>query len=89
MRRGVLLGTALIVHFAGAATALFASPYLVRAQEQTPKIGAPPPRSARDRLEQALLASLTKGEGARTCLTVYAPAAATPPTRPTRERVTA
>ena len=32
------------LHFAGAATALFASPCLVRAQEQAPKIGLPPPR---------------------------------------------
>ena len=64
------------LHLAGAATALFASPYLVRAQEQAPKIGAPPSRSARERLEEALARiEDPKGEGARTCLTVYAQAA--------------
>src|SRR5215831_18580352 len=64
------------LHLAGAATALFASPYLVRAQGQAPKIGAPPPRSARGRLEEALARIADqKGEGARTCLTVYAQAA--------------
>ena len=62
------------LHFAGAATALFASPYLVRAQ--APKIGVPPPRAARERLEEALARIADpKGEGARTCLTVYAQAA--------------
>jgi aspartyl-tRNA(Asn)/glutamyl-tRNA(Gln) amidotransferase subunit A len=64
------------LHFAGAATVLFASPCLVRAQEQAPKIGLPPPRPARDRLEEALARIADpKGEGARTCLTVYAQAA--------------
>src|SRR5215469_9848679 len=64
------------LHFAGAATALFASPCLVRAQEQAPKIGLPPPRPARDRLEEALARIADpKGEGARNCLTVYAQAA--------------
>src|SRR5262245_40447816 len=65
------------LHLAGAATALFASPYLVRAQEQAPKSGAlPPPRSARERLEEALARIADpKGEGARTCLTVYSQAA--------------
>ena len=64
------------LHLAGAATALFASPYLVRAQEQAPKIGAPPSRSTRERLEEALARiEDPKGEGARTCLTVYAQAA--------------
>ena len=78
------------LHFAGAATALFASPYLVRGQEQAPKIGVPPPRSARDRLEQALLASLTQRARvpAPALLCMRRPPA-TPPTRPTRERVTA
>ena len=62
------------LHFAGAATALFASPYLVRAQAL--KIGVPPPRAARERLEEALARIADpKGEGARTCLTVYAQAA--------------
>ena len=42
------------LHLAGAATALFASPYLVRAQGQAPKIGAPSSRSARERLEEAI-----------------------------------
>ena len=37
--------------FAAASTAVFASPYLVRAQEQASKIGVAPPRSARDRLQ--------------------------------------
>ena len=64
------------LHFAGAATALFASPYVVRAQEQASKIGLPPPRSARERLEEALARIADpKGEGARTCLTVYSQAA--------------
>src|SRR5215831_16479619 len=64
------------LHFAGAATALFASPCLVRAQEQAPKIALPLPRPARDRLEEALARIADpKGEGARTCLTVYAQAA--------------
>ena len=42
------------LHLAGSATALFASPYVVQAQEQAPKLGVPPPRPARDRLEEAL-----------------------------------
>ena len=59
------------LHFAGAATALLASPYIVRAQQQASKIGLPPPRSARERLEEALARIADpKGEGARTCLTV-------------------
>ena len=60
------------LHFAGAAAALLASPYVVRAQEQASKIRLPPPRSARERLEEALARIADpKGEGARTCLTVY------------------
>ena len=62
--------------FAAASTAVFASPYLVRAQEQASKIGVAPPRSARDRLEEALARIADpKGEGARACLTVYSQAA--------------
>src|SRR6266851_837916 len=61
---------------AGAATALFASPYVLRAQAQSPKVGAPPSGSARDRLEEALARIADpKGEGARACLTVYSQAA--------------
>jgi len=64
------------LHFAGAAAALLASPYVVRAQEQASKIRLPPPRSARERLEEALARIADpKGEGARTCLTVYSQAA--------------
>ncbi len=64
------------LHFAGAATAFLASPYVVRAQEQTPKVGMPPSRSARDRLEEALARIADpNGEGARACLTVYSQAA--------------
>jgi aspartyl-tRNA(Asn)/glutamyl-tRNA(Gln) amidotransferase subunit A len=64
------------LHLAGAATAFFASPYVARAQEQAPKIGVSPPRSARDRLEEALARIADpKGEGARACLTVYSQAA--------------
>ena len=61
---------------AGAATALFASPYVVRAQQPAPKVGAPPLRPTRDRLEEALARIADpKGEGARACLTVYSHAA--------------
>jgi len=69
------------LHFAGAATAFFASPYVVRAQAQAPRIGAPPTRSAQDRLEEALARIADpNGEGSRACLTVYAQAArAAPP----------
>ena len=64
------------LHFAAASTAVFASPYVVRAQEQASKIGVAPPRSARDRLEEALARIADpKGEGARACLTVYSQAA--------------
>jgi aspartyl-tRNA(Asn)/glutamyl-tRNA(Gln) amidotransferase subunit A len=64
------------LHFAGATTAVFASPYVVRAQEQTPKVGMPPSRSARDWLEEALARIADpNGEGARACLTVYSQAA--------------
>ena len=64
------------LHFAGAATAFFASPYVVRAQAQAPRIGAPPTRSAQDRLEEALARIADpNGEGSRACLTVYAQAA--------------
>jgi aspartyl-tRNA(Asn)/glutamyl-tRNA(Gln) amidotransferase subunit A len=64
------------LHLAAASTAAFASPYLVRAQEQASKIGVAPPRSARDRLEEALARIADpKGEGARACLTVYSQAA--------------
>jgi aspartyl-tRNA(Asn)/glutamyl-tRNA(Gln) amidotransferase subunit A len=64
------------LRFAGAATGLFASPYVVRAQGQPPKIDVQPPRSARDRLEEALARIADpKGEGARACLTVYSQAA--------------
>jgi aspartyl-tRNA(Asn)/glutamyl-tRNA(Gln) amidotransferase subunit A len=64
------------LHFAGAATALLASRYVVRAQVPAPKRGMPPPRSARDRLEEALVRIADpKGEGARACLSVYSQAA--------------
>ena len=64
------------LHFAGAATALLASPYVVRAQAQAPRIGAPPTRSAQDRLEEApARIADPNGEGSRACLTVYAQAA--------------
>ena len=64
------------LHFAGAATAFFASPYVVRAQAQAPRISAPPTRSAQDRLEEALARIADpNGEGSRACLTVYAQAA--------------
>ena len=64
------------LHFAGAATAFIASPYVVRAQAQAPRIGAPPTRSAQDRLEEALARIADpNGEGSRACLTVYAQAA--------------
>src|SRR5437868_1649271 len=64
------------LHLAAASTAVFASPYLVRAQEQASKIGVAPQRSARDRLEEALARIADpKGEGARACLTVYSQAA--------------
>ena len=62
------------LHLAGAATALLASPYVVRAQQQAPRTGAPP-RSARDRLEEALARIADpNGEGSRACLTIYAQA---------------
>jgi aspartyl-tRNA(Asn)/glutamyl-tRNA(Gln) amidotransferase subunit A len=62
------------LHLVGAATTLFTSPYVVRAQ--APKTDVPPPRSARDRLEEALARIAdAKGEGARACLTVYAQSA--------------
>ena len=58
------------LRFVGAATALFASPYVVRAQGQPPNIDVQPPRSARDRLEEAFARIADpKGEGARACLT--------------------
>src|SRR5262245_66600085 len=61
---------------AGAATVLLASPYVVRAQQQAPGTGAPPRRSARDRLEEALARIADpNGEGPRACLTIYAQAA--------------
>ena len=64
------------LHFAGAATAFFAPPYVVRAQAQPPRNGAPPTRSAQDRLEEALARIADpNGEGSRACLTVYAQAA--------------
>jgi aspartyl-tRNA(Asn)/glutamyl-tRNA(Gln) amidotransferase subunit A len=63
------------LHFAGAAT-FFASPYVVRAQDQKPNVGMPPPRSARNRLEEALARIADpNGEGARACLTIYSEAA--------------
>ena len=49
------------LHFAGAATALLASQYVVRAQVPAPKRGMPPQRSARDRLEEALATSRRLG----------------------------
>ena len=46
------------LHLAGAATALLASPYVVRAQQQAPGVVGPPTRrSAHDRLEEALIES--------------------------------
>ena len=63
------------LRFVGAATALLASPYVVRAQGQPPNIDVQP-RSARDRLEEALARIADpKGEGARACLTIYSQAA--------------
>jgi aspartyl-tRNA(Asn)/glutamyl-tRNA(Gln) amidotransferase subunit A len=63
------------LHFAGAATTFVASANVVQAQEQTSKIGVLPPRSARNRLEEALARIADpKGEGARACLTVYSQA---------------
>ena len=60
---------------ASTATALFASRHLARAQMQA-KAASPPRRPARDRLEEALARIADpKGEGARTCLTVYSEAA--------------
>jgi aspartyl-tRNA(Asn)/glutamyl-tRNA(Gln) amidotransferase subunit A len=60
------------LHIAGAATALIASPYVVRAHAQAPRIGVPPKPSARERLEEALARiGDPKGEGTRACLTVY------------------
>ena len=53
------------------ATVLMASPYVLRVRAQAPAIRTPP-RSARDRLEEALARIADpKGEGARACLTVY------------------
>src|SRR5262249_30313851 len=64
------------LHLAGAATAFLASPYVVRAQQQALGIGAPPRRSAHDRLEEALARIADpNGEGSRACLTIYAQAA--------------
>jgi len=60
------------LRFATTATALFASTYNSRAQTQSIKSGGPPRRSARERLEGALTRIADpKGEGSRTCLTVY------------------
>jgi aspartyl-tRNA(Asn)/glutamyl-tRNA(Gln) amidotransferase subunit A len=65
-----------LLQLAGVGAGFFASPYVVRAQEQAVKIGAPSARSARDRLEAALARiAEPKGEGVRTCLTVYSEAA--------------
>ena len=65
-----------LFRLAGAATAFFASPYVVRAQAQSPKVSVAPQGSARDRLEEALARIADpRGEGARTCLTVYSQAA--------------
>jgi aspartyl-tRNA(Asn)/glutamyl-tRNA(Gln) amidotransferase subunit A len=62
------------LHLAGAA--LLASPYIVPARAQSSRIGAPQRRSARGRLEEALVRIADpKGEGSRTCLTVYSQAA--------------
>jgi len=77
------------LHLAGAATALLASPYVVRAQQQAPRTGAPP-RSARDRLEEALARIADpNGEGSRACLTIMPRPAAPQPTRRMRGRVPA
>src|SRR3989442_999386 len=68
-RRRLLAGAA-------ATTTLIAAPSIVRAQVQAPKIPLVPPRSARDRLEEALARIADpEGEGARACLTVYLQAA--------------
>ena len=65
-----------LFRLAGAATALFASPYVVRAQAQSPNVSVKPQGSARDRLEEALARiGDPKGEGPRACLTVYSQAA--------------
>jgi hypothetical protein len=67
-------------HFAGAATAFFAPPYVVRSQAQARKIGVPPPLSARDRLEEALIRIADpNGEGARLPHCLFA-------SRPQRDR---
>ena len=61
-----------LLQLAGAGAAFLASPNVVQAQEPASKIGAPPSRSARDRLEEALARIAdANGEGARACLTVY------------------
>ena len=63
-----------LFRLAGAATVFFASPYVVRAQAQSPTVA--PQGSARDRLEEALARIADpKGEGPRACLTVYSQAA--------------
>src|SRR5882724_13252202 len=64
-----------LVHLAGAATALVASPFFHRARAQTSK-NAMFPLPSRDRLEEALACIADpNGAGARACLTVYAEAA--------------
>src|SRR5712671_2886694 len=64
------------LHFVAASTALVASPYVVQAQAQVPMTAVLPKRTARDRLEEALARIAdSKGEGVRTCLTVYSQAA--------------
>jgi aspartyl-tRNA(Asn)/glutamyl-tRNA(Gln) amidotransferase subunit A len=63
------------VHVASVATALFASPFVLRARAQTSK-NAMFPLPARDRLEEALAhIADPNGEGSRACLTVYSQAA--------------
>jgi hypothetical protein len=71
----------------GGATAFLASPYVVRAHAQSPKVA--PQGSARDRLEEALARIADpKGEGPRACLTLsILKPPATQPMRRTRGRV--
>src|SRR5215475_9921534 len=62
------------LYLATTATAAIASPYIVRAQGPSSMVAQK--RSARDRLEEALVRIAdSKGEGARACLTVYSQAA--------------
>jgi aspartyl-tRNA(Asn)/glutamyl-tRNA(Gln) amidotransferase subunit A len=66
------------LNIAGTAAALSTSSHVVRVQAQGAEIGKASPRSARERLEEALARIADpKGEGASACLTVYSEAART------------